>query len=155
MCTAECRDALLAFRSARCYDHLSQSQRLQPRTDAPLHPHASNAHTLTALQGIWYGLYPASGIELVRNCSALPFLREDIKRTGHCSHAQQKIEERTLLTCTAQEGARGLPCRGAFRRGRSRMPRDAHSLNTSPGVHGIQVCSHARAHGRAIHLECI
>jgi len=65
VCTSECRDALLGFRDARCYNYLSQSQRLQPRTDMPLHPRAGNALTLTALQGIWYGLYPASGIELV------------------------------------------------------------------------------------------
>ncbi|EOD09128.1 hypothetical protein EMIHUDRAFT_437185 [Emiliania huxleyi CCMP1516] len=65
VCSAECRDAVLAFRGHRCYSHLSQSQRLQPRTAAPLHPRAANSKTLAALQGIWYGLYPASGIDLV------------------------------------------------------------------------------------------
>jgi len=72
VCTAECRDALLAFRAARCYTHLSQSQRLQPRNDVPLHPHAGNALTLRALQGTWYGLYPASGIELVSHGHRVP-----------------------------------------------------------------------------------
>ena len=41
---------------AQCYEYFSQSQHLQPRFQS---------NTLVALQGVWFGVYPASGIELV------------------------------------------------------------------------------------------
>ena len=46
-------------------ESISQPQQLQPRFAAPLEAHARSRHTLAALQGRWYGQYPASGIELV------------------------------------------------------------------------------------------
>jgi len=55
-CSSECYDALQQFRSAQCYEYFSQSQHLQPRFQS---------NTLVALQGVWFGVYPASGIELV------------------------------------------------------------------------------------------
>ena len=64
-CRPECSDALRSLQSHRCYHHLAQSQMNQPRTEAPLHPHGQNTLTLAALQGVWYGLYHASGIDLI------------------------------------------------------------------------------------------
>jgi len=65
VCSAECRDALVHFQKETCYPYLSQPQRLQPRLESPLHPQGKTAHTVAALAGRWYGIYPASGIELI------------------------------------------------------------------------------------------
>jgi hypothetical protein len=64
-CKPECYEALEAFQKDRCYSHLSQSQWLQPRWESPIDSKGQNEHTLSSLQGRWYGLYPASGIELI------------------------------------------------------------------------------------------
>ena len=55
-CAAECLASLYAFKKALCYNSLTQSQRLQPR-------YASIG--LSGMAGIWYGLYPAGGVELL------------------------------------------------------------------------------------------
>ncbi len=55
-CSNACLKALLEVKAQRCYSALTQSQRLQGRMGGP---------TLPAMQGIWYGLYPASGVELL------------------------------------------------------------------------------------------
>ena len=55
-CSSECRDALYALKAARCYQHISQPQRLQPR---------ASSVSLSAMAGRWYGAYPASGLELL------------------------------------------------------------------------------------------
>ena len=55
-CTADCAEVARRFQSEHCYPHLTQSQRLQPR---------HQGHALVSLQGVWFGLYPASGVELV------------------------------------------------------------------------------------------
>jgi len=67
VCTPECHAAISEFRRARCYTYISQTQRLQPRHESLSLgvSYTHSEHTLVALQGRWYGLYPASGIELV------------------------------------------------------------------------------------------
>ena len=55
-CPTSCREALYALKQARCFEALSQSQRLQPR---------NSRVTLAAMAGTWYGLYPTSGVELI------------------------------------------------------------------------------------------
>jgi len=66
-CTPDCLEALRDFQAERCYPHISQSQRLQPRYSAPFEHLGGvhSQHTITSLQGRWYGLYPASGVELL------------------------------------------------------------------------------------------
>jgi hypothetical protein len=56
-CTPGCRAALYALKAARCYHALTQPQRQQPRQTQHI--------ALPAMQGIWYGLYPANGVELL------------------------------------------------------------------------------------------
>ena len=56
VCSAVCMEAVLALKHERCFAHLSQSQQLQSRMRGP---------TLPAMAGIWYGLYPAGGVELL------------------------------------------------------------------------------------------
>jgi hypothetical protein len=55
-CSSACLKALLEIKAHRCYAALTQPQRLQGRIGGP---------SLPAMQGIWYGLYPASGVELL------------------------------------------------------------------------------------------
>lgn len=55
-CSSACLKALLEIKAHRCYAALTQPQRLQGRMGGP---------SLPAMQGIWYGLYPASGVELL------------------------------------------------------------------------------------------
>ena len=55
-CSSACLKALLEIKAHRCYAALTQPQRLQGRMGGP---------SLPAMQGIWYGLYPASGVETV------------------------------------------------------------------------------------------
>mmetsp|Transcript_33256 Transcript_33256/g.87491 ORF Transcript_33256/g.87491 Transcript_33256/m.87491 type:complete len:300 (-) Transcript_33256:110-1009(-) len=55
-CSSSCHDLVLKFKEQRCYAYLTQSQRSQGRMSRP---------SLPAMQGTWYGLYPASGIELM------------------------------------------------------------------------------------------
>jgi hypothetical protein len=55
-CSAECLQAIQAFKAEPCYRYLTQPQTRQPR---------HGAVSLSAMQGIWYGMYPASGVELL------------------------------------------------------------------------------------------
>jgi hypothetical protein len=55
-CPAECRQAIEALKAQLCFPSLSQSQRLQPRFGGV---------SLSAMAGTWYGLYPASGVDLL------------------------------------------------------------------------------------------
>lgn len=55
-CSPECNAAVHALSSMLCFPYLTQSQRLQPR---------HGGVSLAAMAGIWYGLYPASGIDLL------------------------------------------------------------------------------------------
>ena len=75
-CPTSCREALYALKQARCFEALSQSQRLQPR----------NARVnLAAMAGTWYALNPASnGVELIeaRYDSASSTL-SGVKMTGN------------------------------------------------------------------------
>ena len=57
-CTADCAEVARRFQSEHCcYPHFDAvAQRPQPR---------HQGHALVSLQGVWFGLYPASGVELV------------------------------------------------------------------------------------------
>ena len=55
-CSPACADAIYALKAEHCYPHLTQPQTLQPRFSGV---------TLSGMAGIWYGLYPASGVELL------------------------------------------------------------------------------------------
>lgn len=55
-CSAACLKAILELKQQPCFSHLTQSQRLQGRMSGP---------SLSSMQGTWFGLYPASGIELL------------------------------------------------------------------------------------------
>jgi len=55
-CSTDCHDAIVGFQQAHCFEYLTQSQHLQPRMQS---------NTLVSMQGVWFGIYPASGIELV------------------------------------------------------------------------------------------
>jgi len=55
-CSVTCRKAVLALKAQRCYAYLTQPQRTQGRGQGP---------SLPAMSGIWYGVYPASGVELL------------------------------------------------------------------------------------------
>ena len=55
-CNAACAEAIYALKAERCYPYLTQSQTLQP---------AHAGVTLSGMAGIWYGLYPSPGVELV------------------------------------------------------------------------------------------
>merc|ERR1712070_855535 len=65
MGSSTCYEALIEFQKARCYPYLSQSQRLQPRWEGPIFSKGQSEHTLSPMQGRWYGLYQMSGIELI------------------------------------------------------------------------------------------
>lgn len=54
-CSDACREALERLKGERCFAHIT---RPQPGTTAA-------APALVAMQGTWYALYPASGLELV------------------------------------------------------------------------------------------
>ena len=65
-CDENCRKAIADFKAHRCYNHLHLSQhKMPPNAKLALNRHAQNALTLAALQGKWYGLYHAAGIELI------------------------------------------------------------------------------------------
>ena len=91
-CSSECYDALEQFRSAHCYEYFSQSQHLQPRFQS---------NTLVALQGVWYGVYPASGIELVElRYDASKGMLTGIKLTGNQYVRAGRVSwEVTQTTC--------------------------------------------------------
>lgn len=55
-CEKKCLEAIWALKQERCYSAMTQPQHLQPRFRGP---------SLAAMPGIWFGLYPASGIELL------------------------------------------------------------------------------------------
>ena len=55
-CTPECLNAVNALKTQHCFPHLTQPQSRGSRIGGP---------TLSAMQGIFYGLYPASGVELL------------------------------------------------------------------------------------------
>ena len=55
-CPMACRSALYALKEARCFGSLTQPQHLQPRMQSV---------SLAAMAGVWYGLYPANGVELL------------------------------------------------------------------------------------------
>lgn len=55
-CVPKCLEAVHALKAQLCFQSLSQSQRLQPR---------HGGVSLAAMAGIWYGLYPASGVDLL------------------------------------------------------------------------------------------
>ncbi len=55
-CPHECRSALEALQRERCYPHLTQPQTRRSRT---------RGSRLVELQGIWYSLYPSSGVDLI------------------------------------------------------------------------------------------
>jgi hypothetical protein len=55
-CSVECMRAVYALKEQRCFPSLTQPQHLQPR-------HATV--NLAGMPGNWYGLYPASGVELL------------------------------------------------------------------------------------------
>ena len=55
-CTAPCREAVKNLKGHLCYNALTQSQRKQPR---------HGGVSLSAMPGTWYGLYPASGVDLI------------------------------------------------------------------------------------------
>ncbi|KAG8461055.1 hypothetical protein KFE25_003624 [Diacronema lutheri] len=68
LCPASCRRAVEALTSARCYADVSRSQALRPR---------AAASSVLALPGTWLGLYPSSGLELVRVAVEEPGARTD------------------------------------------------------------------------------
>jgi len=91
-CSSECYDALQQFRSAHCYAYFSQSQHHQPRFQS---------NTLVALQGVWFGVYPASGIELVElRYDASKGMLTGIKLTGNQYVRAGRVSwEVTQTTC--------------------------------------------------------
>jgi len=56
-CSQECFGAVTKFQGHRCYPYLTQPQQRQTRW--------RSSSSRVALQGIWYGLYPASGVDLI------------------------------------------------------------------------------------------
>ena len=55
-CNPACGQAVAELKSERCFPYLTQPQHLQSRL---------RRTSLVAMSGTWYGLYPASGVELL------------------------------------------------------------------------------------------